>query len=170
MTRPSRRSKGRRHKYNDMDIAFLTSGPHGCPCSMTTAEVADDDDAIKAGWRELGPSIMRTWFRDHVGVRPWGWWHCVGHGYGRRETQNGRQHPFDDPLRKLHIAKSDNEKLWRAGYDLRYGMPRAMIPPYDVDVYADFMQNVLHGKPSVVFEDEWVFLHRHNLLQSEDSP
>ncbi len=170
MTRAIRKSKNRRGKYEPLDIELLTNGPHCVPCMLTEAERAGDDDAIKAAWGELGPSIMRQWFRTRAGIRPWAWWHCCGHTYGRRERIDARPHPFDDSLRKLHIAKSDNETLWRRAYALNRGMPAAMIPPYDVDVYADFMANVLNGKESTVFEPEWTFLVRHGLLLPEDSP
>jgi hypothetical protein len=165
-----RRSKGRRHKYDKLDFQFLIDGPHGVPCQLTAADDAGDNEAIKAAWRELPPAIMREWFHTHAGCRPWAWWQFVGHEHGRRERKDGKTHPFDNKARTLTVANADNPRAWRQAYSLRFGMPAIFIPPHDEDLYRDFMANILHGKPSVVFEPEWSFLVRHNLLRDEDSP
>jgi hypothetical protein len=135
---------------------------------MTTAEVAGDDDAIRDAWAELQPTILPDWIRKRPGTRPWFWWKLQEPN--RRERIDGKPHPFDNKARSLHIAKSDNTTLWRKAYSLHRGVPGCHIMPFDKDIHQDFMTNVLHGRESQIWEPEWSYLVRHNLLLPDDSP
>ena len=168
MPRPARRNKSRRSGYTTLDIKFLADGPHGVPCAMTTAEMSGDEDAIKAAWESLRATIMRDWIRRKPGTRCWGWWRFDSPE--KRRRIDGKVHPFDDPARSLAVARTDRPNAWKLAYALYLGMPSTHIPPHDADIHADFMQNTLHGRESELFEPEWSYLVRHNLLTTEDSP
>lgn len=168
MTRLSKRPKRHGGVYSEMDIGFLSRGPHGVPCAMTTAEVAGDDDAIKAAWESLKATILPAWIRERPGTRCWGSWHCEFPE--RRQRIDGKPHPFDNKERSLHVARTDRPDFWKKAYSLRFGMPSAFIPPFDSDLLHDFMENILHGRESEIFEQEWSYLARLNLLLPEDSP
>lgn len=170
MPRASRRNKSRRADYGPYDFDYLRSGPHGCLCLLTTAEMTGDEATIEAAWNDCQQHIMRGWFKHHAGTRPWAWWKFIGHKLGRRERIDGKVHPHDNKARSLAVANIDRPDAWRRAYSLRFGMPGIFIPPFDDDIYHDFMANVLHGKESEAFEPEWSFLVRHNLLVPEDSP
>jgi hypothetical protein len=135
---------------------------------MTTAEAAGDDEAIRAAWAALQSTIMPAWIQRRPGTRPWAWWKFEAPE--RRRTVGGRIHPFDDPRRKLAVAKSDRKNFWRVAYALHRGMPRMFLMPFDEDCQRDFMHNILAGRDSEIFEPEWSYLQRHNLLLPGDSP
>jgi len=146
----------------------LTSGPHGVSCQLTTAEDAGDEDSIRAAWEALRSTILPAWIRKRPGTRPWGWWRFEAPE--RRRTIGGRIHPFDDSRRTLKVAASDRKDFWQVAYALHFGMPRMFLMPFDGDCQRDFMQNILHGRDSQVFEPEWSYLERLGLLLPEDSP
>ena len=168
MPRPARRSKSRRSGYSAMDVAFLSAGPHGVPCLMTAAETSGDEATIREAWNELRDAILTKWIAEKPGSRPWGWWRFDS--LGRRERTDGRPHPFDDKARTLHVAASDRPDFWKRAYRLTWGMPSIYISPFDRDLYDDFMVNILAGRESTIFEPEWSYLARLNLLLPEDSP
>jgi hypothetical protein len=135
---------------------------------MTDADDRGDDEAIRRAWDELRGSLLPAWSRERPGTRPYAWWRFEAPE--RRRRIDGQPHPFDDKARTLHVAQSNRPEFWKAAYDLRWGMPRAFIPPFDDDVHDDFMQNILHGRDSQIFEPEWSYLQRLGLLLPEDSP
>ena len=127
-----------------------------------------DADSMRAGWIERRDVLVRQWVRDRPGSRPWGWWH---HDAPEpRQRIDGKPHPFDCKERTLHIAESDRKDFWEKAYALAWGMPTSFIPPFDEDLYRDFMRNILSGRDSEIFEPEWNYLVRLNLLLPEDSP
>jgi hypothetical protein len=168
MTRLSKRPKRHGGIYGDLDVEFLSGGPHGVPCAMTDADDRGDDDAIRRGWDSLKATIMPAWISERPGTRPYSWWKFESSD--RRRRIDGKPHPFDNKARSLHIAKSDNPEFWKRAYALNRGMPACFIPPFDDDLSRDFMQNILHGRDSEIFEPEWSYLQRLNLLLPEDSP
>jgi hypothetical protein len=172
MPRPVRRGKSRRAGYDDLDIEFLLRGPHGVPCELTSAEEAGDNETIREAWESMRSTLLPQWIRELPGTRPWAWWTYDAANYedGRRRRIDGKPHPFDNKERSLAVAKSDNGQFWRKAYALSWGLPATFIPPHDIDLHEDFMRNKLNGRESEIFEPEWSFITRHNLLLPEDSP
>jgi hypothetical protein len=168
MTRLSKRPKRRGGVYGGHDEAFLLSGQHGVPCALTDADDSGDDEAIRAAWNELRPTLLPKWISDRPGTRPYAWWRFEAPE--RRQRIDGKPHPFDCKERTLHVAKNDNPDFWKRAYGLHWGVPACFIPPFDGDLYRDFMQNILHGRESQIFEPEWNYLQRLGLLLPEDSP
>src|SRR4051812_33130595 len=151
MPRFSRKSRRRiGGTYCELDLKFLSKGPHGVPCSMTSAEDAGDEDAIRAAWEALKATILPEWIRTRPGTRPWAWWRFDAPE--RRERIDGKLHSFDCKDRTLHVAKSDRKGFWQKAYALHWGMPASFIFPFDRDLYHDFMRNILHGRESAIFE------------------
>ena len=169
MTRLSKRPKRHGGVYSEMDYEFLAGGPHGVACAMTDAEVAGDDNAIREAWEALRDTILPAWIRKRPGTRCWAWWHFDAKQFenGRRRRIDGGVHPFDNAARSLRVAQTDSTSFWNKAYSLRFGLPAAFIFPFDDDLYRDYMANRPGSK---IFEGEWEFLVRHNLLVAEDSP
>jgi hypothetical protein len=128
----------------------------------------EDTTAAQAYWESHRERLLLQWCKARPGTRPYWWWRTEAPG--RRETRNGRIHPFDDKQRTLHVASSDSEVLWRKAYQLHWGLPSCMIPPFDTDLIHDFHKRFMPNHESDIFEEEWYFLSRHNLLREEDSP
>jgi hypothetical protein len=135
---------------------------------MTEADDIGDEETIKTAWESLRPAILLAWIRERPGTRCYAWWRFDAPG--RRERIDGRPHPFDDKQRTLHVAASDNQRFWKKAYSLHFGMPGCHVMAFDKDLARDFMANRLRGRESHVFEPEWSFLVRHDLLRDEDSP
>ena len=70
-------------------------------------------------------------------------------------------------LRSLHVANRDDKHFWKKAYALHWGLPACFIFPFDQDLHQDYMAHRLDTK---LFEGEWEFLVRHDLLRPEDSP
>jgi hypothetical protein len=133
------------------------------------ADDSGDVDTIRAAWGELRSTILPAWIRERPGTRPYGWWRFDAPPPARRERIDGGIHPHDNAARKLHIAKSDREDFWRRAYGLHFGLPGLFIFPHDKDLYDDWWAT-FRGGESKIWEPEWSFLVRHNLLLPEDSP
>lgn len=165
MTRLTKRPKRIGGVYGDLDVEFLLGGPHGVPCAMSDADDEGDDDAIRKAWESLGEALLPKWILARPGSRPWSWWRFAAE---RRKTVAGRVHPFDDASRKLAIAKSGATPAMKdKAYRLHWGLPMIFVPPFDNDLHADFTQ---HWPDTKLFEAEWEYLARLNLLLPEDSP
>jgi hypothetical protein len=169
MPRPSRRSKGRRRgNYGQLREHLLTGS---ClHCLIFEHPEACTEDELHETWEREKDELVREWAREHPGTRPFMWWKFDAPAPRRRERVDGKCHPHDHALRKLHVAKSDNPDYWRRAYRLHFGLPGIFIFPFDDDLYHDWWNNLFRGKESQVFEPEWSFLVRHNLLLPEDSP
>jgi hypothetical protein len=153
--------KSRRRTGDDADrVERLLSGFYIERCPF-----GDDEAAMRAEWNELRDSLLAKWIADRPGTRPWGWW--AFDAPERRRTVGGRIHPFDCKKRTLHVAKSDHDFFWKRAYALHWGLPACFIPPFDMDLYADFMR---HWPDTKLFEPEWSYLARLDLLTEEDSP
>jgi hypothetical protein len=170
MPRVNRKGKRKTAQFDAMDIEFLRRGPHGVPCILTEADDSGDESTIRAAWGELRSTILPQWISERPGSRCWAWWKFDSPPGSRRERIDGKVHPHDCRERTLHVAASDNKDLWQRAYALHWGMPAIHLMPWDEDLTRDFMTNQLRGRESVIWEPEWSFLQRHNLLLREDSP
>jgi hypothetical protein len=176
MPRPARRPKSRRAGYTVEHIRHLLHGftfmtGSGFGFNRRWPE-RSDFDAMRKAWDELRHELLPEWAREHPGTRPYAFWKfdSVQFEDGRRRRIDGKPHPFDCKQRSLHVAKSDRPDFWKVAYALRRGLPSTYIMPFDRDLQEDFMQNIMHGRDSVIFEPEWSYLQRHGLLLPEDSP
>jgi hypothetical protein len=155
MARVLRKSKRRREKYGDEIAEHLFEG-HCLPC-MADPTIHTDAE-MKVAWADLRHSLLPEFVRQHPGQRPWAWWAFDAPTPGRRERIDDGVHPFDNPARTLHVASCDGEYLKSVAYELSFGLPRVLIPPFDKGIKYDS------------YEPEWSFLVRHGLLLPEDSP
>ena len=152
MPRFSRKSKRRTG-----DDEFIVKHLHGgiCLACMVDHEL-HTTDSVRLVWEKLRDTVLPAFIQENPGQRPWAWWEFDAPG--RRERIDGGLHPFDNKARTLHVASVDNPNFWKVAYRLTFGLPSAFIPPYD------------SGLKTEMFEPEWSFLVRHNLLLPQDSP
>lgn len=148
--------------------SYLLNGPVMPGWGFERENGSEDAEAATAYWKAHRERLLSQWCKTRPGTRPYWWWHTEAPG--RRETRNGRVHPFDDKQRTLHVASSNSDVLWRKAYRRRWGLPSCMIPPFDTDLIHDFRKRFMPNHESDIFEEEWSFLQRHNLLLPEDSP
>lgn len=149
-----RRPKRRRDQWGPEVLDHLREGM--CPLCI----VGDDDhdgDALKPAWEELKHSLLPEYVRQYPGTRPFAWWKWDAPDGGRRLRIDGQLHPFDNSDRAKHVASVDNPTFWKVAYRLIGGLPSCFIPPFDA------------GLKTEMFEAEWEFLVRHNLLLPEDA-
>jgi hypothetical protein len=152
MPRFSRKSK--RRTGDDKGIVEHLETGH-CFDSMLNPDFYSDHE-LRAAWDKMRDVILSDFVRRHPGTRPWAWWKFDAPG--RRERIDGGVHPHDHKERTLSVARTDNPDFWKVAYRLWFGLPSCFIPPYD------------NGLKMEMFEPEWSFLQRHNLLLLEDSP
>ena len=161
MPRVLRKSKRRNAGYNDQHLYQLQTGcdlfgmAFGNECSCGDSF---DESAPREAWEIMREKIMADWIREQPGTRPWAWWKFDAPPPARRERVDGLPHPHDNKARTLKVADSNSETLWKAAYRLWFGLPSAYIMPFD------------KGLKTEMFEPEWSFLQRHNLLLPADCP
>jgi hypothetical protein len=157
MARVLRKAKRRSAGYNEWHVYQLRTGIEFLDLGFGWQENFREDEAREA-WEIMREKIMADWVREQPGTRPWAWWRWDAPQPARRERVDGLPHPFDNAARTLKVAGSDSEYLWRRAYGLSFGLPSAHIMPFD------------KGLKTEMFEPEWSFLQRHNLLRPDDSP
>ncbi|MEN1679251.1 MAG: hypothetical protein AAGJ46_06630 [Planctomycetota bacterium] len=107
MPRLKRRSKKRSAGFTKWHRLQLESG--------TWFEFTLDDsfgpdrDAIEAGWRQFGPTILKEWIAEKPGTRPWAWWEFDAPEL--RQRVDGGEHPCNNPER---VARLGAEKAKQA--------------------------------------------------------
>ena len=152
MPRLNRKSK-RRSSGDDAGVVehLLTGSCLDCLILI----VDHDGDALRPEWEKLRDVLLPQFVREHPGTRPWAWWafDAPGHVAHRWTRSSVRSH-----RRKLHVAKSDSKRFWEAAYRLTWGYPASFIVPFDAGIKA------------AMFEQDWEYLVRHNLLLPEDTP
>jgi hypothetical protein len=170
MPRVRRRAKRRSAGYDADHVLYLMEGVHFIDGSgfLTGSGRGVDEAAAREAWSIMRDELMAEWISAKPGTRPWAWW--AYEATERRETVNGRVHPFDDKARTLHVANSESEWFWRRAYRLDFGVPSCLIPPYDADLIHEAMRRTSRGDDWESFEPEWSYLVRNNPLLPADSP
>jgi len=154
MPRFSRKSK-RRETGSEGIVGHLLTG-HCLMCLLDPDNHSDEQ--LQAEWSKQRDTLLPEFVKANPGTRPWAWWKWDAPEPRRRERIDGGVHPHDNKERTLKVANSNSDFLWRVAYHLWFGLPNSHISPFD------------RGIKTEMFEPEWSFLVRHNLLLPEDSP
>jgi hypothetical protein len=153
MPRVSRRSKRRRHGYDDEQIRHLLQGYTFITGKGFSFNRRDHDggdiEAMRKAWDELRHELLPQWIAEHPGTRPAAWWRFDAPE--RRQRTDGIVHPFDDRVRRKRVEEMARQhpSLLERAYRLLFGIPSFLLPTDDF---------------RATYESEFAYLHRLDLL------